>query len=200
MLKKCKCFQFADDTVFLYEIFSEDNVSELQNDLNLFHEWCLKMGLVLNVNKTKHLRITLKDVDLPKYTLNGINIECVNSHEHLGIILNDKMCFDDYVDKIVKKSFIKWAMIVQYCKSVNSNVLLKLYTSYVMPIIEFASLAYYLNITNLERIEKIQRKVTKFICYKMQKSNLSYEQRLNELSLLSIKMFVGLTIIKKYIV
>jgi hypothetical protein len=44
-----------------------------------------------------------------------------------------------------------------------------------------------LNITQTVKIEKIQRRITKYICFKMNKFNLKYNQRLDFLNLKSLE-------------
>ncbi len=59
-----------------------------------------KKGIKLNVSKTKHLRITFKNVNLKKYTINNVEIETVVSHKHFGVIIDNKLSFNPVLIKL----------------------------------------------------------------------------------------------------
>ena len=50
--------------------------------------------------------------------------------------------------------------------------------SYILPQIEYCNTIYKLNINQTNRIERIQRMVSRFICNKMNMLDLNYKQRL----------------------
>ena len=75
-------------------------------------------------------------------------------------------------------------------------LLLKLYRCYIIPNIEYCNVCIIPNITQNEKIESIQHKVTKYICYKMNKSNLDYKQRLSVLNLKTLECRRQLAVLK----
>ena len=86
------------------------------------------------------------------------------------------------------------------CKDVEGKVYLRLYQTYILPIIEYCNLCYYTNNRNTQRIEKIQRRITKFISFKLNKPNLSYIDRLKHLKLVPLgcrKLIKQMILLKK---
>ncbi len=62
-----------------------------------------------------------------------------------------------------------------------------MYKTYILPILENCNLAYYTNITNSNRLESVQKKVSSFICRKLGYYELNYEERLKLLKLNTLK-------------
>ena len=183
----CKNFEWADDTVLCSQIKDINDIHKLQTDLNNVDNYCLNKELTLNENKSKHLRITFRHKDLPLYTLKNKSIENTSIHKHLGVTYDMKMTFNDHCSDIITKSMRKYNILKNICKSVNGITFLNLYKTYVLPIIEYSNNCWVPNKSQSERIEKIQRKISKYICYKMGKQDLKYEDRLKLLNIFSLK-------------
>jgi hypothetical protein len=86
----------------------------------------------------------------------------------------------------VKKAYKKWVTIKYICIRADGETFLKLYKSYILPIVEYGNLIYAPNIAQTKRIEKIQ-KVCKFIAFKMPLKHLRYEQILEKIGLTSLE-------------
>ena len=159
----------------------------MQSDINQLCKWTVDNDIKLNPQKSKHLRITLKKCnDLPKYKINSDLIETVEEHEHLGFILDSKLSFNSICNKLVSKAYKKWFLLRYLCSKVDGNVFLRLYKTYILPILEFCNIVWLPNKSQSNRLEKVQKKVTKFIAFKLNKSNLNYSQRLKEFGLKSL--------------
>ena len=68
-------------------------------------------------------------------------------------------------------------MLRKICHNVNGIILLNLYKTYILPIIEFSHLCFKHNTTQVNQLEKIERKITNYICYELEKPNLKYYER-----------------------
>ena len=93
---KCNNFEFADDTLLIKIIRNISDINSLQNDINNVEQYCEANELMLNVQKTKHLRVGLKDCNFPNYKIFNESIETVNSHKHLGVTYDAKMSFNNH--------------------------------------------------------------------------------------------------------
>jgi hypothetical protein len=111
----------------------------------------------------------------------------VNSHRHLGVFLDENLNFNIQCDKTVSKALQKWGVLKYMCKRANADIFLRLYKTYILPILEFSNIGWSLNISQTKRIESVQGRVTKFICNKLGKFEISYSERLKELNLLSLE-------------
>ncbi len=101
------------------------------------------------------------------------------------------------IENIVKKCNQKWAFLKIICYPVNWKTLLQLYKTYILPLIEYSNISYVLNDTQIDRIESIQRSVTKFICYKIDKNtDMNYRKRLEVLCLKPLQVRHELSCLK----
>lgn len=60
----------------------------------------------------------------------------------------------------------KLAIIKRIFPYAKSDILVKFYRTYILPIIDYCCICFNTNILQDKNIENIQRKITKFICYK----------------------------------
>jgi hypothetical protein len=103
----------------------------LQNDIIKISEWSVENGIEINPEKTKHLRVSLKNCDsLIKYNINGIVINEFNEVNHLGIIMDNKLQFNSNCNQIVKKAYKKWATIKYVCRRADGETFLN-YTNLI---------------------------------------------------------------------
>ncbi len=124
--------------------------------------------LSLNPNKTKLLSIQTKhEIFTSLYKINKTFIKSVTQHKHLGIILNKKLNFKTNTEEIVSKCLKKWGLLKFIYKGYDSDTFLSLYKTFILPKIEFSNLIYTLSDTNMKKIEKLHRKMSKFICFKI---------------------------------
>lgn len=115
-------------------------------------------------------------------------IETVVYHKHLGLTYETKMTFNIHCNDIFKKAFSKFNFLKFVSKKADGMVFLKLYKSFILPIIEFSNLSFVPNKCQSELLESIQKKITKYICYRCGKYDLNYDQRLEFLKLKKLKI------------
>jgi len=82
----------------------------------------------------------------------------------------------------------KWGYLKKFCIHANWEIFLRLYKTYLLPILEYASLCWIPSNTQLNNIESVRRKITKFISFKNGISGLTYTQRLQNLNLEPLKI------------
>ena len=165
-------FQFADDLLLLKVVSSVNDLTDLQNDLNKLSNYCAENNLLLNPAKSEHLRLTLKKSHkLSNYIINGTKVSLIICHKHIGVWYDEKLTFNNHCDFIISKALKKFHLLRVICKNVNGNTFLNLYKTYILPILEYSNLSWIPNNGQSKRIETVQRKITKFICYKLGKNN-----------------------------
>jgi Reverse transcriptase (RNA-dependent DNA polymerase)/Endonuclease-reverse transcriptase len=182
-------FLYCDDIVLVKTIKSESCCNKLQSDLITLENYFKNNGLLSNTKKTIHMRVSLKkQSNAFIYTLNSEQIFESNEHKHLGIVLDSHLRFNSFCDMISTKALQKWAMIRGTCKLVNGETLLLLYNTYILPLIEYASISWLPNRSQSKTLETIQRKITKTITYKLGFQDLSYNERLTKLKIKPISV------------
>jgi hypothetical protein len=105
----------------------------------------------------------------------------------LGKIYDTKLSFNTHCDYIISKVSQKFVFLKTICPKVDAKTFLDLYKAYLLPILEYSNLCFSPNKTQIIKIEKVQKKVTKYICNKMKRFDLTYEQRLKYLELKSLE-------------
>ena len=81
-----------------------------------------------------------KEINIDEYVINSEPIPRKSSHKHLGIIINDKLCFSEQSNSIVKTFLKKWGYLNKLCSYANADIFLKLYKSYLLSLLEYANL------------------------------------------------------------
>ena len=75
---------YADDTAILSE-----SPAEMQQALDVLHEYCVMNGLVINVDKTKVLVFSRGKIrNIPIFNFNGERVDVVFEYKYLGTVLN----------------------------------------------------------------------------------------------------------------
>ena len=192
-----KIVKYADDCVLIMGIRDVDIV-KFQTDLNNIQKYCSDNNLVINSNKSFHLRISMKSVQLTNiYKINNIFIKQVETHKHLGVIIDNKLTFNSHCDYIINNAYKKWAIIKRFCKRANFMTYLNLYRTYILPIIEYCSISWCPNQNQTNRIESVQRNITRFICYKLNLFDVDYKTRLEILGLKALDSRRNIKILSK---
>ena len=139
-----RLFQFADDSAMVKIVKEISDCRSLQRDLGAVEVWSLDRGLYLNGDKSVHLRVKLKKSELQtfNYIINGKSLVPGFQHSHLEVILDNRFLFHANCDMIVNKSLRTWALIKNVSIVLGPNILLKLYLTYILPIIEYSNVVW----------------------------------------------------------
>ena len=179
---KSHIFMFADDCKFFRQILTSEDTDIMQKDLDTLNEWSIKWLLKFHPDKCVNLVISLKNVAEPHiYHLGNREMKNVDEVKDLGINVDSKLQFQNHTSSKVNKANQIWGTIKRAFKHMNTDIFKKLFTAHVRPHLEYSIQfwAPYLR-KNIDQIEAVQRRATKFIPgFK----NLSYKTRLETLNL-----------------
>lgn len=182
-LDSCTAYQFADDTCF---IIASDDVNSamcmLQADFDKLKQWCHDSGLVLNSNKTKlilikspymksnletplisHSHTCMHDQNITK-SCHCPNIELVNSHVYLGLVIDHKFNWNSHIERVCTKlrAFLANMHIIK--NRLPFNIRLMLYNALADSVISYGLSSYGLtHKTSLDCILRLQIKILKNI-------------------------------------
>lgn len=119
------------------------------------------------------------------YKINSHTIKPVEYHNDLGVIITKDLSWSRHISYTVSKANkIKYILFKSFCR-LSEKMYLKLYKSYIRPILEYANLVWTPVLKqDTELIEKVQRRSTKYI-YKYR--NLNYGTRLQKLHLSTLE-------------
>ena len=99
-----------------------------------------------------------------QYHLNNIHLESVKEFNDLGLLINSSLTWRSHIATKISKANRMLGLIK---RTVGFNapyrVKLHLYTTLVKPLFSYASIVYSCSKADLNQIERIQRKTTKYI-------------------------------------
>jgi hypothetical protein len=120
-----------------------------------------------------------------QYSMNNVIMESVEQQRDLGVIITNDLKHEKQVKKSVKNASRMLGFIARTFEYKSKNIMIPLYKALVRPHLEYAVQLWSPNLRkDINKMEKIQRKATKMI---PGLRNLSYEQRLQQLELISLE-------------
>ena len=182
---KSLILMFADDLKLIANASRFDIVDA---DLKALERWQEKWQLRFNPVKCKVLHICGNDNPFNIYSLDGIELETIESEKDLGLIVNNKLDFGDQIKNCLSKAnkMIAWISRNIICKS--KDVMVLIYRSLIRPHLEYCVQAWspnprFGNWGLILSIEKVQRKFTRLI---NDIGTLPYGARLQSLNLTTL--------------
>ena len=179
----CRISKFADDTKITNTVCSVEQRLRIQNDLNTLSKWSDDWQMSFNIDKCHVLHIGSHNPSVT-YEMNNSELQSVDEEKDLGVIISKNLKPNNQITKVVKTANKLVGFIGRTFSFKSEKVILTLYNSLVRPHLEYCVQfwsPYYRK--DIEKLEKIQRRVTKMI---PRLRNKSYENRLKELNLFSL--------------
>jgi hypothetical protein len=180
---------FADDTKTYQEIKSVDDVASLQDDLDRLDAWSNSSGLAFNGEKCKTQRITRKvNIVDSTYCFKGKNLELVNAECDLGVWISNNLTWNKHVYEQTARA----NKLLGYIKRNTSFIKLSavrrsIYLALVRPLVAYATQIWApQSIDLIIKVERIQRRSTKYILNLPYLCPVSYSERLKSLHLLPL--------------
>lgn len=176
----------ADDLKIFRKIRSSNDIPRLQADIDKLHEWTVVNNLKLNTDKCYAMSFSNKVNPTPtNYNINGTPLVEVTKMKDLGVTFDKKLKFDDHVNSIVKKSYSMLGFVMRTASKFNDLSCVNfLYNSLVRSRLEYNTAVWNpYQSTYKSKIERVQRKYTRLLFYKLQYEPLSYTQRLQVLNM-----------------
>lgn len=185
------CFLFADDLKLAARIKDINDAIRLQHDLYKIAIWCRKNKLFLNESKCVVITFTRKfknNILTFDYKLNNITLNRVAMIKDLGVIFDEKFNFNSHCNNIAMRSFKLLGFIFRAMNKFKiPDSFILLYNAYIRTILEYCSPIwnpYYQ--TNIDLIEKVQRKFTRILSYKLNIPRQQYTDRLKNFKMISL--------------
>ena len=146
----CLTLSYADDLKLYYVIKHPNDAVFLQQQLQIFANWCRLNRMLLNVSKCLVISFGRKALPfLHDYCLDNTNLKRETTVKDLGILLDSKLTFKDHVSYIVSKASSQLGFIFRFAKQFKDIYCLKsLYCALVRPILEYSAVVwspYYQN-------------------------------------------------------
>ena len=185
---------FADDSALYRPIYSESDSLSLQEDIFKLQKWANTWQMAFNVNKCKLLRITYRKSSVIKYVYNMyqanalsdnspllallarkhlgftvsftdfIHIEETQHESYLGVIIDNKLNFNQHIDDMSKKATNLLNLCRRNLHMCSKEVKNSAYNMIVRPHLEYASTCWnpYTK-RNIDKLEAVQRRAARFV-------------------------------------
>ena len=97
---------FADDCVYYREIKDEKDTMKLQRDIDRLGSWAKKWGMRFQPVKCNMMQLTRKRIKKihASYTLEGTNLENVESIKYLGVTITSDLRWNTHVSNVCTKA------------------------------------------------------------------------------------------------
>ena len=77
--------------------------------------------------------------DAPGYYLKDVNLDNVDYHKDLGVIVDNHCLFKQHVSYICKKAYCSTNVLFRCFHTANTAALIRGYKSYIRPVLEYCS-------------------------------------------------------------
>ena len=186
-------FQFADDHTLVRPIYNVSDHEILQQDIHNIFEWCNLNKLPLNLSKCSVMHMTRckSPSHCNSYCLGDAKLGEVDEFKLLGVTFSRNLSFDTHINNTAAKISKLSGFITRCTKNMSSSSLQKLYQALIMPHILYCACVWAPSQQkHLDRLEKVQRKITRTLFYKispMADDRPSYSQRLKDFQLVKVE-------------
>ena len=157
---------FADDTTLLASgLDPAETSAQLNRDLDRISEWATKWKVSFNAKKSRDMIFSTKLLNnSPPIIFNGVLVQRVNLHKHLGVIFESNLCWSAQIHEICTKANRKLS-VLKSVKQLNRKTLDLLYKLTIRSVIDYALPLYGNNLkqTELSRFENIQYRSAKVV-------------------------------------
>lgn len=153
---------FADDTKVFASVNNEEDKNSLQGDIDKLMNWSDTWLLKFNKSKCKHMHLG-PETDY-NYMMEENMIANTMEEKDLGIIIDNKLNFQNHINKQVNKANQKLGLINRSFKYMDKDMFLQLFKSLVRPHLEYGSTVW--SVANKKEaiiIENVQRRATRLI-------------------------------------
>ena len=189
---------FADDIKLYTSIHTESDAEKLTINILELEKWALLWQLSINEKKSSILHLGSKNPEFD-FSMAGTSLSAPDAAKDLGIIINKRLTFDNYIECITKKSRQRIGVLYRAFSCRDLKFMRLAYVTYIRPLLEFNTQIWSPSILKyINKVESVQRYFTKRI---PSLNTLSYQERLAmiDLETLDIRRLI-IIIIKNRIV
>ena len=163
-------YKYVDDST-LFEICDRNDVSVIQESVDIAARWTEQNDMKINSEKSKEIIISFAQdgnfrSTIPNIKIDGRDIAQVCHAKLLGVTISQDLTWNKHVDNIVKKAGKRLYMLYQLKRAgITQKDLVSVYVSVVRPVLEYACPVWHTNLPQYlsDNIEVIQKRALKCI-------------------------------------
>jgi hypothetical protein len=169
---------FADDGKLYGNPSSQ--FQSIQDSLVKISHWYRDWLIQLNIEKCEVLHLGKNNPHLA-YVINNKNLKEVESHNDLGVIVNQNLSWSDHVCCITKLANRSSYLMFKVFRRLDFETFKKLYKVYIRPLLEYANVIWSPHLQrDIDTLGRIQRRATKRVA---RLRSIPYATRLQMLDL-----------------
>ena len=164
---------FADDCVCYREIKDEEDTMKLQRDIDRLGSWARKWGMRFQPVKCNMMQLTRKWIKKihASYTLEGTNLENVESIKYLGVTITSDLRWNTHVSNVCTKANRTLGFLRRNLYSCPQEVKEAAYKGLVCPVLDYGSSVWDPpGVVLQEELENVQKRAARFVT-----GNYNYE-------------------------
>ena len=136
---RCEIKLFADDTTLYVAVDNAaDSSASLNPDLQSISSWAKEWIVLFNPSKTKSMIITRRNTQHQPLYFDNTVLEEVESHKHLGLLINNKLSWSDHISTIINSASKMLDVLKRLKYTIDRKSLETIYFSFVRPKLEYA--------------------------------------------------------------
>ena len=184
-----KIYKHVDDMTLALAHKPGEGNTILQNSLNYVSEWTSANKMQINTKKCMEIKFKFNKLVDRETTLKIDNdsLSRVSEVNLLGVIISEDMKWFANTRKIISKCGKKFYMLIKLkAFGASREDLLRIWTSFIRPISEYAAPLWHSSITNFEiiKLERLQKRALRII---LGSNYTTYTDVLNQLNIPSLQ-------------
>ena len=162
---------YADDTLLMNSGISvPEAIVNSQRSLDIVVNWCQLNKMTINITKTKFMIITPSTSTQNQSEhlfIKDIKLSLVHVYEYLGVLIDDKLTMNPYIDKVCVSVQKKYGILRKIRRYISEETALLIYKTMIRPHFDYGDYIIDSGIqSKIEKMERIQDRIIRTIEYK----------------------------------
>ena len=155
---------FADDTSLFSVVHdTQTSANDLNKDLEIINNWAFQWKMNFNPDPAKQAHEVIfsrkaKEIYHPPLVFNNTSVSQSSSQKHLGVILDSKLIFDEYLKMVSLKISKTLGLLRKLHNLLPRSALITKYKAFVRPHLDYGDILYdqAYNMSFHHKLESIQ--------------------------------------------
>jgi hypothetical protein len=205
-LKKSFIIAYADDVIIYYSSQSVKEINDaINDDMQAIQDWAKKNSMEINWNKTKTMIFYSNNMVKPtefSTTIQNHDVEIVNNFTYLGLILDNRLSWDEQFNHTCKTVSSRIQLISRHKSSFTQDKLLIYAKSLIISVIDYC-IPVWGNVcdTNISKLDNLlDRMIRNILSFKTNTTSHDRVEICNVLYTEERKILYGLNFLFKHII